>query len=124
VTFHSIIAATSLAFLLISSSAYAAKNMPQSPSYKLPKNPLKPDANPLATTHCWTNVQGCAGLATFGNYRYNVNCRIWFANGAVDNFSLAAGQGSQRMVSYGDMGACIAQPNPMRDQPRFPIYVN
>ena len=95
------------------------------PSPKPVQNPS--EAKPM-TTNCYTNVENCAGYTTIGNFRYIVQCSIWWNNNGANGHSamtFQAGESHDYYVRYNDVGSCIGtQYGPPPNSPRFYLYVH
>jgi hypothetical protein len=125
--------------LLLGSALTLCSNLvaAQDVSKPTPQRPDEPNPQIIETapaevektlkTNCYTSQQGCEGMATFGNFNYDVGCSIWYRDGAGGraNFRVNALKTLEEHVRYNDTCACVAlQYAPPKDRPRFYIYVH
>lgn len=69
---------------------------------------LEPGAR-ILHTNCYTNQQGCAGVAWFYGNGNTVSCSVYFNNGSSgqSNFVIPNGQSHGIHVQYRDTYACV-----------------
>jgi hypothetical protein len=87
--------------------------------------PMKPGAR-ILQTNCYTNQQGCAGVAWFYGNGNTVSCSVYFNNGGSgqSNFVIPNGQNHGIHVQYGDTAACVwGRDGVPNGTPRKWIYV-